>query len=194
MSLQDDWRAKYRIELETPRLLLRPFIADDTAWLTDLLCDAAVCEFLWDGPSERKQAQRHAQAIVDLDLWHCRFGHWAIVDRSTNEIHGWTELGKLRPWDGPSDEIALSYGLRRQSWGQGIATEAAGRLLRYAFEFHQLDCVMAVIMAGNVASRRVLEKLDMRFVADRVLADGKTLQYFRIDITPTATSPLDPLR
>lgn len=92
------------------------------------------------------------------------FGHWAIQDKSTGAIHGWTELSKLRPWSGRSDEIALSYVLRRASWGQGIATDAAGRLLRCAFEVQRLERAMAVIMAANRRSERVLKKLGMRFV------------------------------
>jgi ribosomal-protein-alanine N-acetyltransferase len=189
LSLRDEWRAKYRIHLDTPRLLLRPLIESDADWLTDLLCDAEVCQFLWDAASEQEPARNAAHAIVDLDLWHCRFGHWAILDRRTAAIHGWVELSKLRPWDGPSDEIALSYVLRRKSWGQGIATEAAGRLLQCAFELHRLDRVMAVIMSGNLASSRVLEKLEMRFVKATQLADGTELAYF----IRTAASPPDPL-
>jgi RimJ/RimL family protein N-acetyltransferase len=178
LSLRDEWRAKYRIHLDTPRLLLRPFIASDTTWLTELLCDAEVSQFLWDGASESAEARGAAEAIVDLDLWQCRFGHWAILDRKTATIHGWVELSALRPWDGPSDEIALSYVLRRDSWGQGIATEAAARLLQCAFELHGLDRVMAVIMSGNLASSRVLEKLEMRFVRNERLPDGAELTYF----------------
>jgi RimJ/RimL family protein N-acetyltransferase len=103
-------------------------------------------------------------------------------DKSTGAIHGWTELSKLRPWSGPSDEIALSYVLRRASWGQGIATEAAQRLLRCAFEVQRLDRVMAVIMAGNRPSEHVLEKLGMRFIEAARSADGKNLRYFRIEL------------
>jgi RimJ/RimL family protein N-acetyltransferase len=181
LSLQEVWRSKYRIDLETPRFLLRPFTNDDVAWLSDLLSDAQVCQFLWDGVSTPDQASSAAEALVTLDLWYCRLGHWAILDRVSGFIHGWTELGKLRPWAGSSDEIALSYVLRRSSWGQGIATEAAGRLLRYAFEVHHLERVMAVTMAGNQASQRVLEKLGMRSFENACSVDGRELLYFRID-------------
>ena len=181
MDIQEAWRRKYRIHLETPRFLLRPLIADDAAWLTDLFVDPEVNRFLLDGALSPEQARRAAEAIISLDLMKCRFGHWAIQDKSTGLIHGWTELSKLRPWSGPSDEIALSYVLRRASWGQGIATEAAARLLQCALEAQRLDRVMAVIMAGNSASERVLEKLGMRFIKAARSADRKNLRYFRID-------------
>jgi RimJ/RimL family protein N-acetyltransferase len=131
--------------------------------------------------STAEQARRAAEAIVYLDLHKSHFGHWAIQDKESGAIHGWTDLSKLHPWWGPSDEIALSYVLRPASWGRGIATEAAGRLLRHAFEVQGLETVMAVTMAGNTASKRVLEKLGMRKVKTVNSVKGKKLQYFRID-------------
>jgi RimJ/RimL family protein N-acetyltransferase len=181
LDIEDAWRRKFRIELETPRLLLRPLIAEDVHWLAELFCDPEVCEFLWDGANTPRQAMHYAEAIVKLDLMKSHFGHWAIQDKNTSEIHGWTELSKLRPWEGASDEIALSYVLRRQSWGCGIATEAAGRLLKCAFEVQRLERVMAVTMAGNLPSQRVLTKLGLHFVKHGKCEDGTTLIYFRID-------------
>lgn len=169
------------MELETPRFLLRPLTAADVDWLADLATDPEVNRFLWDGPSPPEEARRGAEAIVYLDHLRLQFGHWAIQDKGTGAIHGWTELSKLRPWWGPSDEIGLSYVLRRASWKRGIATEAGGRLLQYAFEVAQLDRVMAVVMAGNLASKRVLLKLGMRCIKRAESAEGKELEYFRID-------------
>ena len=182
MDYQQRWRKRFRINLETPRFLLRPLVPADAEWIADLYLDPEVNRYLWDCAATREEARHGAEAIVQLDQHMCHFGYWAIVDRESWEVHGWTDLGKLRPWEGPSDEIALSYVLRRTSWGQGIATEAAGRLLQYAFELHDLPCVMAVIIVGNDASKRVLEKLGMKALPKtRTLRDGKTLQYFRIE-------------
>jgi len=192
LDIQDTWRRKYRIHLETPRFLLRPLIAEDADWLTDILTDSEVNRFLLDGALSPDEARQTAEAIVALDLVKCHFGHWAIQDKGTGAIHGWTELSKLRPWSGPSDEIALSYVLRRASWGQGIATEAAARLLGCAFEVQHLDRVMAVIMEGNTPSERVLEKLGMRFIRAARSADGKNLRYFRIDAAACQRADEDP--
>ena len=190
LSLQETWRRKYRIQMETRRCLLRPFIEDDLDWLTDLLVDREVNHFLWDGVKSRDEAKRTAEGMIFLDLNRLQFGHWAIQDKSTGVIHGWTALGNLRPWSGPSDEIAVSYVLRRASWGQGLATETAGFLVRHAFEVHGLDTIMAVIVAGNIASKRVLEKIGMHFVQSSNEADGTTLEYFRINASTPAARAL----
>jgi len=184
LETQEAWRRKYRVNLDTPRFLLRPLTLGDVDWLAELHADQEVNQFLWDRAETPEKARRNAETVVSLDLMRCQFGHWAIQDKSSGAVHGWTELSKLRPWSGLSDEIALSYVLRRASWGHGIATEAAGRLLRHAFEVAQLETLMAVIMAGNTASKRVLEKLGMRFVKSAKSAHGKRLEYFRIDAPP----------
>jgi RimJ/RimL family protein N-acetyltransferase len=186
LDIEEAWRRKYRIDLETARFLLRPLITTDADWLAQLFVDPQVNRFLWDGPSAPEHARRTAEAVVSLDLTRCQFGYWAIQDKVTGSIHGWAELSKLRPWSGPSDEIALSYVLGPASWGRGIATEAAARLLRHAFEVQQLERVMAVIMAANTASKRVLEKLGMRLVHNAESVEGKNLEYFSIDAPRSA--------
>jgi RimJ/RimL family protein N-acetyltransferase len=180
MDFEEARRRKYRIPLETPRLQLRPFILEDAVWLAPLYSDPDANRFLQDRETGPEQAKQLAEAVVSLDLMRGCFGHWAILDKATGEIHGWTELGKLRPWHGPSDEIALSYVLSPGSWGRGIATEAAGRLLRHAFETIGLEKVMAVIFAENAASRRVLEKLGMRPVESPDFSETN-LRFFEIE-------------
>ena len=161
----ESWGQKYRIQIDTPRCLLRRFVAEDVEWLTDLIADPEVEICIGDNVRSRGKARKGAEAIVYLDLSGCQFGYWAIQDKETGVMHGWTLLGKLRPCWGLSDERGLSYVLRRASWGQGLATEAAGHLVRRAFEDQWLERIMAVVAAGNTASKRVLQKIGMRPVA-----------------------------
>lgn len=171
----------FRIGLETPRFHLRPLVAEDVDWLTAMHMDADVNRFLWDRAETYQKAKRTAEVMIELDQYRHHFGQWAILEKESGFAHGWTELGKLRPWSGPSDEIAVSYVLRRDSWGCGIATEATGRLLQYAFEVHRLERVMAVIRLENKASRRVLEKLGLRAITTCDLESGDRLEYFTIE-------------
>jgi RimJ/RimL family protein N-acetyltransferase len=187
LDVCDRWRRKFRINLETPRLLLRPLIAGDVDWIASIASDPEVSRFLWEWPDSAEQARRLSETMIQLDLMRYHFGQWAVLDKNSLDAYGWVEIGKLRPWSGPSDEIGISYVLARGAWGKGIATEAAGRLLQYAFEMHQLERVMAVIMHGNKASRRVLEKLGMREFKT-VDSLGTKLHYFQID-APLVAAP-----
>jgi RimJ/RimL family protein N-acetyltransferase len=177
---RDEYRIRYRIRLETPRCVLRPLIAEDVEWLTDLWADREVNRFLREESESREEARSIAKAMLYLDRGLCHFGHWAIQDKDSGIMHGWVALRKLHGWSGPSDEIAVSYILRPASWGQGLATEVAGRLLRYGFEIHHLKRVMAVVDARNTGSKRVLEKIGMQFVKSGLDENDKELLYYRI--------------
>jgi ribosomal-protein-alanine N-acetyltransferase len=57
----------------------------------------------------------------------------------------------------------LGYWLRRDHWGQGVATEAARWACAFGFRSMALHRIEAAVVTGNPASRRVLEKLGFRY-------------------------------
>ncbi len=62
-------------------------------------------------------------------------------------------------WNPDFRSAALTYCLHEAAWGHGYATEAAGALLRWAFDTLDLNRVQAEADTRNAASARVLEKL-----------------------------------
>lgn len=57
------------------------------------------------------------------------------------------------------DECEMGYWLGKPFWGQGLIPEAAGELLRYAFEELNMRAVWCGYYEGNEKSHRVQEKL-----------------------------------
>ena len=80
---------------------------------------------------------------------------------------------------GGASEVEILFGVEPEHWGKGVATEAAGAVLRYGFE----DCRLARIYAGadppNAASVRVIEKLGMKF-ARKIVVNGVDVIYYAI--------------
>jgi RimJ/RimL family protein N-acetyltransferase len=66
---------------------------------------------------------------------------------------GWFSLRLIR-----EDIGELGYRLRRDAWGRGLATEGATALVTRGFADMGLARIVAITMAVNHASRRVLEK------------------------------------
>ena len=150
--------------LETERLILRRFTENDADALFELYDDPAVMKYLNGGlPADRAE-------IVTLDLpaflgYYERFpgyGFWAAIEKRTGEFLGWFHF-RPRPED-PEDEPELGYRLHQKAWGQGYGTEGSAALLAKGFTELGVRRVTAFTMTVNHRSRRVMEKLGMKFI------------------------------
>jgi RimJ/RimL family protein N-acetyltransferase len=150
--------------LETERLILRRFTREDADLLFDLYNDPAVMRYLNGGaPADRNE-------ITALDLpaflgYYPRFagyGFWAALDRESGSFLGWFHF-RPRP-DDPLDEPELGYRLHRAAWGRGYATEGSRALLAKGFTDLGASRVTAATLTANLGSRRVLEKIGLRYL------------------------------
>ena len=146
--------------LETARLRLRRLRPTDEAALVALDSDPEVMRYVGSPSGVRGPAETLDWSRKKILADHGRQGWWAIEGRDDGPFHG---LGLLLPMPAGGD-VEVGYRLCRASWGQGIATEASGALVEYAFGTVGLARLVAVIYPDNRASRRVLEKLG--FVCD----------------------------
>jgi RimJ/RimL family protein N-acetyltransferase len=150
--------------LETDRLVLRRFTADDVDNLVELDGDPDVMHFITGGrPTPREEIRDDVlPAFLDYYQRFAGYGFWAAIEKSTGEFLGWFHL---RPPEGHRlDDVELGYRLRKSAWGKGYATEASRALIRKAFTELGARRVFAETMAVNLASRRVMEKAGLRLV------------------------------
>ena len=163
-----------RRDFHTPRLHLRPLGPGDATWMAALNSDPEVMRCIPGGARSPELARRDADDRVFLDQRSPHLGLWAIEDLAGGEILGWVALIKLN-----IDDIEVGYRLRRPSWGRGIATEAAARILEYGFSDLELDRIVAVTLPENTASERVLAKLGLRLERS-YQQEGLEWHYFAI--------------
>ncbi len=132
--------------IDTAQTLLRPFTMADLEMFQEIAGQEEVLKWLIRcyGTNTREKIEKFTLAI---EL------------RSTGEIVGWCGLG---PLEFDETQAEIYFLISREHWGQGLATEAAGALLRYAFDELHLRRVVAVVDPANRASVRVIEKLGMR--------------------------------
>jgi RimJ/RimL family protein N-acetyltransferase len=152
------------VYLETPRLILRRFTADDLDDLVALDADPAVMRYINGGRATTLEEMRDDYLPWWLayyergDAW----GFWAATERESGRFLGWFHLRPLAA--DPPDEPELGYRLVRDAWGRGLATEGSRALIDKAFAELGARRVHASTMAINTGSRRVMEKSGMRFV------------------------------
>ncbi|MCC7366996.1 MAG: GNAT family N-acetyltransferase [Chloroflexi bacterium] len=141
--------------LTTPRLLLRELDPADAADVLVFRGDPEVQRF----NSAPMTDIRQALALIDtLRKWYLaqKAIHWGVTLRGESRVIG---LYSLHGLDRYHRRGALGYDLAREYWGQGIAQEAVGEIVRFAFEQLELNRLEAVTIADNYRSVSLLERL-----------------------------------
>jgi RimJ/RimL family protein N-acetyltransferase len=168
--------------LETDRLTLRRFTDADEDNLVELNGDPEVMRFLNSGqPTPRDEVR--TRIIPTFLGYYDRFdgfGFWAAEDTATRQFLGWFHFRPPLPaadtpvgWD-EEGVIELGYRLRRLAWGKGYATEGSVALVAKGFAELGVQRVVAQTVAGNRASRRVLEKSGLSQVDSFASAEPDT--------------------
>lgn len=160
---------------ETKRVVIRPWRADEADRLFDIMRRIEVAR--WLGTStpmvDRDEAlQRIARWREQLDA-DSRFGAWAAVEAATGIPAGTVLLKPLPDGDG---EVEIGWHFHPDSWGRGLASEAAGALLARGFA-QGLDEVWAVTHLDNFRSIAVCRRIGMRLlgVTERWYHDPSTM-------------------
>ena len=162
------------IHLETQRLIIRPYIEDDLM----------ECFYLMQDKELFKYKPMH---VMTLDEFTGLFKCWResynvgsdknfafalnILLKETGVQIGWVGLCNLVT-DPSLIEIFYLIGINHQN--KDYATEASKAILEYGFNTMNLDEIVAACMKNNIASRRVMEKIGLKF---RYIQEGLTKEF-----------------
>lgn len=147
--------------MKTERLILREWESRDLVPFRVINADPNVMEFY---PSVLDDAQ--SDRIVDRAMEHIRehgFGLYAVELASSKELLGFVGLQWVPVEAHFTPAIEVGWRIAFPHWNRGYATEAAQRCLQFAFEELKLKEVVAMTYVGNHRSRRVMEKLGMKY-------------------------------
>jgi RimJ/RimL family protein N-acetyltransferase len=159
--------------LETPRLRLRPFGADDWPAYAAMCADAEVMRHVGTGQVQSAEDAWRSMAVF-LGHWALRgYGMWALEHRDSGALLG--RVGYIDPPGWPGFE--LGWLLARSHWGHGYAREAAAVALRHAFDVLQRDRVISLIRPGNARSVAVAEAIGESLQGSVELIGGEALVY-----------------
>ncbi|MFC5831187.1 GNAT family N-acetyltransferase [Nonomuraea insulae] len=159
------------ISLTTERLLLRSPNEDDIDPLATMNADPEVMRYIGDGSVLPLDRDRTAAGIVRAQgEWEERgFGMVSVIVRETGQYTGWVTLTVPTFLPEILPAVEIGWRLSRQHWGAGYATEAAGALLRFGLVDCGLDRVVSIRHVDNLRSKRVMDKIGMRFGLETVV-------------------------
>jgi RimJ/RimL family protein N-acetyltransferase len=168
--------------LKSARLGFRCWSNADLPLAQQLWGDIEVTRFFGGPLSSEEIARRLEREIARMNAH--QFQYWPIQLLSDGEHVGCCGLRPYRPEEQVHE---LGFHLRPKYWGQGFAVEAARTVIPFAFERIGAKGLSAGHHPGNLASKKVLEKLGFRYTHDEFFAAlGIDIPYYLL--TPTKGS------
>jgi RimJ/RimL family protein N-acetyltransferase len=152
------------IAFETPRLLLRSWRDADREPLAAMSADPEVMEHF---PSTMSREESDAM-FERLQAHEAKHGitFWAVETRDTQDFAGMIGLGVPRFTAPFTPCVEIGWRIARPFWNRGYATEGARAALEFGFKKLALDEILAFTVPANLRSRRVMDKLGMRYSED----------------------------
>ena len=144
------------LQLETPRLILRPPRLEDLDALAEMMTDEPSARFI-GGVMPRPVSWRALMTMIGS--WHAHgFGMFSVIEKASGRWVG--RLGPWMPegWPGPE----IGWAIVRDRWGLGYAPEGAIAATNWAVDTLGWTRFIHSISPSNVASQRVAAKLGSR--------------------------------
>lgn len=148
-------------QLETDRLLIRPWTPEDRPPFREVMSDPAVMQYIHGGlPYSEDELDeflaRQAHQLAEHD-----FCMGATIERATGRFIGISGVQPL----GTTGNLEIGWIFARDAWGQGYATEAGQAAMHHVLHTLARPRVVAIIDPDNEPSKRVAARLGMQYEA-----------------------------
>jgi ribosomal-protein-alanine N-acetyltransferase len=143
--------------LQTERMVLRRMEMADVDDLMGIFSDPMAMRY-YPGTKNRQEAEEWVRRILG-SYRDYGFGLWVAVLENSGEFAGQCGL-TVQEVEG-KDEVEIGYLFLRKFWGRGLATEAARAARDHGFHTLGYERLVSLIDPGNLASRRVAERVGL---------------------------------
>ncbi len=148
--------------LETERLILRQLAAPYAQNCFLFMSDEENIRYYDPEPMPQleqaeKGIERHRRRFAQQEAIR-----WGITLKGENQGENRVIGASGYSWDAENQSAGLSYILSKPYWNQGIMTEALTAMIQFGFDHIHLHRIEARVAYPNLASARLLEKLDFQ--------------------------------
>lgn len=151
----------YPTVLRTQRLILRRWKESDLLPFARINADPRVMEFMLGTMTEEETRQSIERIEKHFDAHG--FGGWAVEVADSEKFIGLVGISIPRYTLPFSPCVEIAWRICAEEWGKGYAPEAANEAMRDGFERVGLQEIVSFTTLTNLKSRRVMEKLGMRY-------------------------------
>ncbi|MGK5733250.1 GNAT family N-acetyltransferase [Streptomyces sp. URMC 124] len=151
------------VELTTERLLLRPFAPFDTDAVVAACQDPDIPRYTSvPSPYTPEDARTFIGETCPAGWRDDSLYTWGVFTREDGRLAGSMCLVRLAQLRSPERQAELGYWTAKEQRGRGYTAEAAGEVVRWAFESLGVERMEWYAEAGNEGSRAVALKVGFR--------------------------------
>lgn len=164
---------------ETERLIVRQYTLNDISQLFQVMSDSRVHTYTKDknNPWDEQCTENYIRYMMKKDFRTLDCFHGAIMEKETKRLIG---LCGLNPYKEKEPEIEFKLGV--PYWGKGYATELGKQMIYDAFAATDIKGIYGIAQPKNVASRRVLEKIGMKYLGNQIFRNHEDSFYYIANI------------
>jgi [ribosomal protein S5]-alanine N-acetyltransferase len=140
---------------------LSRWLPSDAVAFRPIAQDPLVMRYINDGEIWSDAKVREFIARQMRHITQNGFCFWKIQRKPDGRLIGLCGLYALPI--GCRWEVEIGWWLTPRNWGRGLASEAAGAVMREALETVNADRIVAIAVPENFASRRIMKKIGMRY-------------------------------
>jgi RimJ/RimL family protein N-acetyltransferase len=149
-------------KISTTRLKLRRWKDEDKEPFANLNADPRVMEFMPKTLS--REESHHLIERIESNFKEHGFGLFAAELAHSQTFIGFIGLAVPRFQASFTPCVEIGWRLAFEHWGNGYATEGAKAVLEFAFTELNLTEVVSFTALANLRSRRVMERIGMKFI------------------------------
>lgn len=142
------------------RISIRKIEKNDFKYLKELLQDEQLMLLGWGKIYSDNEVNLWIDKISEQ---YAKYGYsyFLVENKDTNEFIG--IAGLIQTEIKNNDYTELAYIIKKTYQGKGFGSEVASKLIQMAFNEYNLDRVMAQFVPSNIASKKVVESVGMKY-------------------------------
>lgn len=158
--------------LETERTVVREICLKDMEDLFHLYEGDGITDYM-EPLFDREAEIQYQKDYIDKVYGFYEYGMWVVIEKATGELIGRAGVESRNTED--ANQVELGYVIRKDKQNLGFATEVCRAIVDYAREELGMSSVRARVHPDNLASVRIVEKLGMKPLSEKVNSDGEII-------------------
>jgi len=165
------------MQLSTQRTYLHLLSISDFQEVLEMFMEPDMFKYI--APSQNRNEEQHIEFLY-LKLKQIQEGkgyYYLARSKDNNEFIGGLNLTPI----GDTDKVQIGWLIKSKFRRQGFAFETARALLDFAIQNKTFNPIYAVYETANIASKKIIEKLNFQFL-ETTVEDGIEINTYVFDI------------